>query len=44
MSQGNEIRPASPVNVVGSIEGDARAFRRVASGAKIALERAEGEA
>jgi hypothetical protein len=43
MSQGNEIRPASPVNVVGRIEGDARAFRRVASGAKIDLERAEGE-
>ena len=44
MSQGNEIRPASPVNVVGRVEGDARAFRRVASGAKVALEKSEGEA
>lgn len=42
-SQGNEIRPASPVNVVGRIIGDARAFRRVSSGARITLERVEAE-
>jgi uncharacterized protein len=44
MSKGNEIRPASPVNVVGRVEGDARAFRKVDSGAKITLERSEVEA
>ena len=42
-SHGDEIRPASPVNVVGRIEGDARVFRRVSSGARIVLERAEGQ-
>ncbi len=41
-SHGEEIRPASPVNVVGKIEGDPRGFRRVASGARIVLEKAEG--
>ena len=40
-SHGDEIRPASPVNVVGKIAGDARVFRRVASGARIVLERGE---
>ena len=40
-SHGDEIRPASPVNVVGKVAGDARVFRRVSSGAKIVLERAE---
>jgi hypothetical protein len=41
MSRGNEIRPASPVNVLGKIEGDARVFTRVANGARIRLERIE---
>ncbi len=41
-SHGDEIRPASPVNLVGKVQGDARAFRRVSSGARIVLERAEG--
>ena len=38
-SQGDEIRPASPVNVVGRVAGDARAFKRVRSGARVVLER-----
>ena len=41
MSRGNEIRPASPVNVVGKIEGDATVFRQVPSGARVVLEREE---
>ena len=39
-SQGDEIRPASPVNVVGRVAGDARAFKRVRSGARVVIERA----
>jgi hypothetical protein len=38
MSRGDEIRPASPVNVVGRVDGDPRVFRRVASGARVILE------
>ncbi|MBN1399420.1 MAG: hypothetical protein JXA74_01205 [Anaerolineae bacterium] len=41
MSRGNEIRPASPVNVFGKVEGDARVFTRVANGARMRLERIE---
>jgi len=41
-SQGNEIRPASPVNVFGKIQGDARVFKAVASGATVVIEKAEG--
>jgi hypothetical protein len=41
MSRGNEIRPASPVNVFGQVEGDARVFTRVPNGARIRLERIE---
>ena len=41
MSRGNEIRPASPVNVFGKVEGDATAFTRVSSGARVRLERVE---
>jgi len=41
MSLGNEIRPASPVNVLGRVDGDATAFRRVPSGARVVLERIE---
>jgi len=37
---GDEIRPASPVNVVGRVVGDARAFKRVPAGARVVLERA----
>lgn len=39
-SRGDEIRPASAVNVVGRIEGDPKIFRSVASGTKVILERA----
>ena len=31
-SDGSEIRPASPVNVLGKLEGEATAFRAVRSG------------
>lgn len=40
-SHGNEIRPASPVNVFGKIEGDPKVFKKVRSGAAILLEPAE---
>ncbi|MBA7619717.1 hypothetical protein ES703_27058 [subsurface metagenome] len=38
MSRGQEIRPASPVNVVGRIIGDPAVLKQVASGAEIAVE------
>lgn len=38
MSRGNEIRPASPVNVFGTIDGDAAVFKQVAGGTPIAIE------
>jgi hypothetical protein len=41
-SRGNEIRPASPVNVFGKVAGDATAFKRVRSGETVVLERVEG--
>lgn len=37
-SQGEEIRPASPVNVLGKIIGDPTIFKKVPSGAKIIIE------
>lgn len=40
-SHGDEIRPASPVNVVGKIDGDPRTFKKVAQGTRIVLERTE---
>ena len=40
MSRGEEIRPASPVNVFGKIIGDAKVLKQVASGAEITIERA----
>ena len=39
MSQGNEIRPASPVTVVGKVAGDATVFKKVRTGAMVRLER-----
>ena len=39
MSRGSEIRPASPVNVFGSIEGDANVFKQVAGGAEVLVDR-----
>jgi hypothetical protein len=38
MSRGDEIRPASPVNVVGRVVGDPRSFKSVRSGARVTIE------
>ncbi len=38
-SQGDEIRPASAVNIVGRVEGDTDVFKRVQDGENIKLER-----
>ena len=39
MSRGDEIRPASPVNVVGRIAGDPTVFKTVRVGARVTIER-----
>ena len=39
MSRGNEIRPASPVNLFGKVEGDPTLFTRVPDGAKVLVEK-----
>ena len=39
MSQGEEIRPASPVNIFGKVSGDTEALKQVASGDDILIER-----
>ena len=39
-SRGDEIRPASPVNVVGRVVGDARVFKAVRAGTRIVIDRA----
>lgn len=41
MSRGNEIRPASAVNVFGKVEGDATVFTTVSSGTEVVLERVD---
>ena len=38
-SRGDEIRPASPVNVIGSIEGDATVLGSFRSGDMVSVER-----
>jgi hypothetical protein len=38
MSRGDEIRPASAVNVVGRVVGDARAFKQVRAGSRVRIE------
>ena len=38
-SRGNEIRPASPVNVVGRVSGDATVFKKIRAGTRVTLER-----
>jgi len=43
MSRGHEIRPASAVEVFGKLEGDAKELRKVASGARVVVERIEQE-
>jgi len=39
MSQGKEIRPASPVNIFGRVIGDTNVLKQVASGTGITVER-----
>ncbi len=39
VSRGSEVRPASAVNVVGRIEGDAKVFKKVPSGTKVKIEK-----
>src|SRR5713101_43609 len=39
-SRGNEIRPASHVNVFGRVVGDATVFKKVRSGTTVRVERA----
>ncbi|HEY3398645.1 MAG TPA: cyclophilin-like fold protein [Armatimonadota bacterium] len=41
MSQGDEIRPASAVNVFGKLEGDPTVFKAVPSGTRILLAKGE---
>jgi hypothetical protein len=40
-SRGDEIRPASPVNVFGRVDGDPLVFKSVASGSSVRLERVD---
>ena len=40
VSRGNEIRPASPVNVFGRVLGDSNVFKTVRSGTTVRVERA----
>ena len=39
MSRGNEIRPASAVEIFGKLEGDPKEFKKVRSGEKVVVER-----
>ena len=39
VSQGNEIRPASPVTVFGKVIGDPTTFKKIAEGTKITIRR-----
>ena len=41
VSTGDEIRPASAVNVFGRVSGDPTVFKKVRAGVKVKLERAE---
>lgn len=41
MSRGNEIRPASAVNVWGKVDGDVTVFKRVSGGSTVVVERLE---
>jgi uncharacterized protein len=40
VSRGNEVRPASAVNVIGKITADAKVFKKVADGVKVRIEKA----
>jgi hypothetical protein len=37
MSKGNEIRPASAVNLIGKVSGDAKVFHAVSDGQKVKI-------
>lgn len=39
-SRGDEIRPASPINVFGRVQGNAKVFKAVRGGEKVSIERA----
>ena len=39
-SQGDEIRPLSPVNVVGRMEDDPSLLKRVSAGSKVVVKKA----
>lgn len=40
MSHGNEIRPASAVEVFGKLDGDPKEFKKVRSGEKVVVDKA----
>ena len=40
VSRGNEIRPASPVSIIGRIEGDPKLLKKVKAGESILIEKA----
>ncbi len=40
-SHGDEIRPASPVNVFGKLLGDPKEFKKVPSGTSVVIEKAD---
>ncbi len=40
-SQGDEIRPASAVTVIGQVQGDVTAFKQVTGGTLVVLEKSE---
>jgi hypothetical protein len=42
-SRGDEIRPASPVNVIGRVVGDARVFKGVRAGTRVVIDRVREE-
>ena len=42
VSRGNEIRPASPVNVFGRVEGEAKVLRSVRDGAEVVVTALKG--
>lgn len=41
ISEGDEIRPVSAVNIVGKVEGDPKVFKKVSVGTKVYVEKAE---
>jgi hypothetical protein len=41
MSRGDEIRPASAVNIVGKITGDPKIFKKVSSGTRVHVKKAD---